>query len=101
VTLAWIDERLAGRVPRLLAAVCLDVCQLARDEVHEDGSGVAVPGELRTGLNRVPHDHGARRVVDLDDRCLALILLESELHVDVVGEDRPQRTARRSARGAG
>jgi hypothetical protein len=51
---------------------------------------MAVPGELGARLDRVLDVDRAGRVVDVDHHRSSPGVLELDLHVDLVGEDRPR-----------
>ena len=68
------------------ARLGVDVGQCARDDVDDHRPGVAVPGELRAGLNRVLDDDGAGRLLDVDDHGPLAVELDLELEIHVVGQ---------------
>ena len=62
VTMPGIDEGLSRRVRVLRAVLAIDVDQRTGDDVHDDRTGVRVPRELRTRLDRVSNDDRMRRI---------------------------------------
>ena len=85
--LSGVDERLARGVRTAGARLGVDVGQCARDDVDDHRPGVAVPGELRAGLNRVLDDDGSGRLLDVDDHGPLAVELDLELEIHVVGQD--------------
>ena len=88
VTLARVDERLRGRIRPLATRVRLDVCELAGDDVHEHGPAWLCHGNCAPAApcsRPRPCGTGRRRRRPSSPPPL----LELDLQVDLVGEDRP------------